>query len=171
EAAELEIDDDDEWEVDLDTSAEAVARRQKALAGNFTQGDEDEGAEDPYDLLGDYINTKPESDLDIFNKAKELNLYKKHRALVVVVQCLFTDPATIVKDVAKHATLLRSFGDSDKHQRAVLGGFERVISESLDALLPKVQPILMALYNADVVEEEAFLEWGKKPSKKYVEKD
>ncbi|KAI8321526.1 eukaryotic translation initiation factor 5 [Martensiomyces pterosporus] len=177
EAAQLDInDEDDDWEVDMDVSAEAVARRQKALAGGFTQDHDDDdhegGGDDPYDQLGDFImSEKPATDREVYEKAKELHLGKKHRALVVVVQCVFANPQSAVKDIAKHSTLLQSFGDSDKHQRAIIGGFERLIADNLEALLPKTPMIFKALFDEDIVEEEAFLEWGKKPSKKYVEKD
>ncbi|KAJ1959971.1 eukaryotic translation initiation factor 5 [Dipsacomyces acuminosporus] len=177
EAAQMEInDEDDDWDIDVDVSAAAVARRQRALAGGFTQADDDDeqygSGEDPYDQLGDFIiNEKPSTDREIYEKAKELHLGKKHRALVVIVQCLFTDPQTITKDIPKHATLLQSFGDGEKHQRAIIGGFERLIADNLDALLSKTNMIFKALFDEDIVEEDAFLEWGKKPSKKYVDKD
>ncbi|KAJ1818194.1 eukaryotic translation initiation factor 5 [Coemansia sp. RSA 2599] len=177
-------DDDDDWEVDLDMSAEAVAERQKKLGVNTSllstdnnDNDDDDhdaasGDKDPYDQLGDFISANKEaSDRAIFEKATELGLDKKHRALVVVVMCLFENPASIIKDIAKHDKVLMAFGDSDKHQRAVIGGFERVIEANMDALLAKTPLILKALYDEEIVDEEAFAEWGKKPSKKYVEKD
>ncbi|KAJ2599923.1 eukaryotic translation initiation factor 5 [Coemansia sp. RSA 1721] len=173
-------DEDDDWEVDLDMSAEAVAERQKKLGVNTSlistaDDDDDEagsGDKDPYDQLGDFIGAnKDASDRTIFDKATELGLDKKHRALVVVIMCLFEDPATIIKDIAKRDKVLMAFGDSDKHQRAVIGGFERVIEANMDKLLAKTPMIFKALYDEEIVEEEAFVEWGKKPSKKYVEKD
>ncbi|KAJ1643349.1 eukaryotic translation initiation factor 5 [Coemansia asiatica] len=171
--------DDDGWEVDLDMSAEAVAARQKKLGVNTSllKDDDDEddarsGDKDPYDELGDFISAnKSASDRAIFDKASELDLEKKHRALVVVVMCLFDNPATIVGDIAKRDKLLMAFGDSDKHQRAVIGGFERVIEADMDKLLAKTPIIFKALFDEEIVDEDAFVEWGKKPSKKYVDKD
>ncbi|KAJ2724141.1 eukaryotic translation initiation factor 5 [Coemansia sp. Benny D115] len=173
--------DDDDWEVDLDMSAEAIAKRKKELAGGFHLGtganeddeDDDEQPEkDPYDVLGDFIKANAEaSDREIYEKATELGLAKKHRALIVVILCLFVDPAAVAKTISKRDKLLMAFGDSDKHQRAIIGGFERLIEANMDKLLSKTPVIFKTLYDEEIVEEEAFLEWGKKPSKKYVEKD
>ncbi|KAJ1667555.1 eukaryotic translation initiation factor 5 [Coemansia sp. RSA 1813] len=185
EAAGLRIsngdDDEDDWEASIDMSAAAVARRQKELGGVFTASGENGGAdengadgdaEDPYDQLGDYIKSNPEAkDREIYAKATELGLGKKHRALVVVAQCLFEESKGIAKDIAKREMLLRSFGDSDKHQRAVIGGIERVIESNMELRLPRVPGILKALLDEEIVDEETFLEWGKKPSKRYVDKD
>ncbi|KAJ2860734.1 eukaryotic translation initiation factor 5 [Coemansia erecta] len=175
-------DGDDDWEASIDMSDAAVARRQKELGGVFLAPGADGaakeggagggGAEDPYDQLGDYIKANPEAkDREIYAKATELGLGKKHRALVVVVQCLFEDSKGIAKDIAKREMLLRSFGDSDKHQRAVIGGIERVIETNVELRLPRVPGILKALLDEEIVDEETFLEWGKKPSKRYVDKD
>jgi translation initiation factor 5 len=43
--------------------------------------------------------------------------------------------------------------------------------EYKDKLLTKVPIILKKFYDADIVEEEALLKWGEKPSKRYVDKD
>jgi translation initiation factor 5 len=40
-----------------------------------------------------------------------------------------------------------------------------------DKLLNKVPIILKKLYDSDVVDEEAILKWGEKPSKRYVDRD
>ncbi|KAJ2003407.1 eukaryotic translation initiation factor 5 [Coemansia thaxteri] len=173
-------DDDEGWDVELDMSAEAIAARQKALSGGFVLGgadndDDDEnnsGGDDPYDQLGDFIKDNRDApDSKIYAKATELHLAKKHRALIVVILCLFENSTTVAKDIAKHDKLLLSFGNSDKHQRAVIGGFERLIEARQDSLLPKTPAIFKALFDEEIVEEEAFLEWAKKPSKKYVDKD
>ncbi|KAJ2522211.1 eukaryotic translation initiation factor 5 [Coemansia sp. RSA 1939] len=174
-------DEEDDWEASIDMSEAAVARRQKELGGVFTSsaepagaagGSDGDGDEDPYDQLGSYVSAhRDASDRDIYAKATELGLGKKHRALVVVVQCLFGDSESVAKDVARREKLLRSFGDSDKHQRAVIGGIERVVEQRLEQRVARVPGILKALLDEEIVEEETFLDWGKKPSKRYVDKD
>ncbi|KAJ1839593.1 eukaryotic translation initiation factor 5, partial [Coemansia sp. RSA 2703] len=163
----------------------AVAERQRKLAGGAngvlaTGEDDDDDAgstgdgngKDPYDELGDFITANTSAtDREIFDKAASLGLEKKHRALVVVIMCVFVDPATLIKDIGKRDKLLMAFGDSDKHQRAILGGFERVIEAHADKLMSKTPLVLKALYDEEIVDEEAFVEWGKKPSKKYVAKE
>ncbi|KAJ2742012.1 eukaryotic translation initiation factor 5, partial [Coemansia sp. BCRC 34490] len=55
--------------------------------------------------------------------------------------------------------------------RAVIGGIERVVEQRLEQRVARVPGILKALLDEEIVEEETFLDWGKKPSKRYVDKD
>ncbi|KAJ2779642.1 eukaryotic translation initiation factor 5 [Coemansia javaensis] len=142
--------------------------------GDDDSGDGGAGAEDekdPFDQLGDFIGEGGHDDAAIFAKARELDLDSNHRALVVVIQCVLEESTTLVKDIGRHEKLLKQFGTSDKHQRAVIGGFERLISANPDALLAKTPAVLKALFDREIVSEEVLLDWGKKPSKKYVERD
>ncbi|PVU98650.1 hypothetical protein BB559_001387 [Furculomyces boomerangus] len=173
-AAKLNIadEDSDKWDIDADISEEAVARRQRALAGGFNGVDgNDEESDGPYDQLGDFISTGENlTDKEIFNKAKDLGLSKKHRALIVIVQCLFKEK-DILSQITNHAQLLISFGNSEKHQKAILGSFEKLVSEIFPSLLPKTGHIFKALYENDIIEEDAFLAWNEKPSKKYTTRE
>ncbi|KAJ2613759.1 eukaryotic translation initiation factor 5 [Coemansia sp. RSA 1365] len=170
--AQLDIsadEDDDDWGYDEDAAAEI-----SVPSGGLVQSPDDEDDEDdvdPFDQLGDYINSGEYDDSAIYAKAVELGLGKNHRTLVVIIQCLFEGSTTFVKDIAKHHKLLIRFGKTDKHQRAVIGGFERVVEANIDQLLSKLPAALMALFEKDIVEEDVFLEWSKKPSKKYVSKE
>ena len=60
---------------------------------------------------------------------------------------------------------------SEKHQKALLGGIERLVGLAFPALLPQVPKILMALYQDDILEEEVIKNWGTHVSKKYTDKD
>ena len=64
---------------------------------------------------------------------------------------------------------------SEKHQKSLLGGFERLLalSPTSDALLAAgtTSKVLMALYQADILNEEVVRQWGTHVSKKYVDKD
>lgn len=60
---------------------------------------------------------------------------------------------------------------SEKHQKALLGGIERLVGLTHPDLVPSVPKILMVLYQADVLEEEVVTQWGTHTSKKYVDKD
>ncbi|KAJ2338691.1 eukaryotic translation initiation factor 5, partial [Coemansia sp. RSA 2618] len=159
--------DDDDWGYDED-----AVNDEMAPAGAFAAGAE-ENDEDPFEQLADFIEANADASDDdaLFAKATELGLAKKHRALVVVIQCLFTGSTKLVKDIVRHKRLLTRFGDSEKHQRAVIGGFERLIEADIDARLTKTPAVLKALFDEDIVDEEVLLEWGRRPSKKYVEKD
>ncbi|KAJ2079995.1 eukaryotic translation initiation factor 5 [Coemansia sp. RSA 988] len=168
--AQLEIsadeDDDDDWGYDEDVE---IATPSGGLVQSLE--DDDEEDVDPFDQLGDYINSGDHDDNAIYAKAVELNLGKNHRTLVVVIQCLFEGSTTLVKDIAKHQKLLIRFGKSEKHQRAIIGGFERLVEANIGQLLSKLPAALMALFEKDIVEEEMFLDWGRKPSKKYISKE
>jgi translation initiation factor 5 len=60
---------------------------------------------------------------------------------------------------------------SEKHQKALLGGIERLVGLAYPDLLPKVPKILMALYQDDILDEEVVTHWGTHVSKKYTDKD
>ncbi|OLY83809.1 putative eukaryotic translation initiation factor 5 [Smittium mucronatum] len=176
-AANLKIDDSDSdrWDIDADVSEEAVARRQRELAGSLTLDERDEfendlDSKDPYDELGDFITEGSHSDKEIFAKSKDLGLSKKHRATIVIIQCLFTNK-DILGQIQSHASLLRSFGDSEKHQKSILGGFERLLGETYPELMPRTSHIFKALYEEDIVDEDSFLVWSEKPSKKYTSRE
>lgn len=60
---------------------------------------------------------------------------------------------------------------SEKHQKSLLGGIERLVGISHPDLLPQIPKILMALYQADIIEEDVVTQWGTHVSKKYVDKE
>jgi translation initiation factor 5 len=60
---------------------------------------------------------------------------------------------------------------SEKHQKALLGGIERLVGLTHPELIPSVPKILMALYQIDVLEEDVVTQWGTHVSKKYVDKE
>jgi translation initiation factor 5 len=61
--------------------------------------------------------------------------------------------------------------ESEKSQKAFLGGLERLIGMMHpDTLLPKTAMVLKVAYDEDYLDEEIIIAWGKKISKRYVEK-
>lgn len=60
---------------------------------------------------------------------------------------------------------------SEKHQKALLGGIERLVGLTHPELIPSVPKVLMALYQIDVLEEDVVTQWGTHVSKKYVDKE
>ena len=60
---------------------------------------------------------------------------------------------------------------SEKHQKALFGGIERFFGYAHPDLIAQVPKVLMALYQADIIEEEVVTNWGTHVSKKYVDKD
>lgn len=181
EAAELNEDTalaKEDWSAD--TSAEAVKARVKALEGSMAAaaigGEDDVGsdgddADSPYGQLRRWVeeNRGKEGSVAIYKKVEELGIEKKHKTVLVLVQALFTED--VVNEIPKYAPLLVKLVTSEKHQKALLGGIERLVGLSYPDLVPSVPKVLMALYQVDVIEEEVVTQWGTHVSKKYVDKD
>lgn len=108
EAAELNTESaitEEEW--GADTSPEAVKQRMKALEGSMAAaviGGDDEGSDEdansPYSQLGKWVeeNRDDAEDLktfaiEVYKKVQELGIEKKHKAVLVLMQALFTDEA------------------------------------------------------------------------------
>lgn len=182
---------DEEWSVD--TSEAAVKARVKALEGSMQSSlvisggaDDDEEGEDensPYSQFGRWCVANRKggeeatdsetgaSAVEVFKKAQELGIEKKHRTCQVVMANLFTEDA--VKEVDRYAPVLVKLTTSEKHQKALLGGLEQLAAIGAPSLIPNGVPkLLMALYQIDVLDDEELLKsWGTHVSKKYVEKD
>ncbi len=173
--------EEDKWAVD--TSAAAVAARAKELPSDVKRSlaldDDEEGEENgvnPYEQLGTWILDEAKAkgsvskveDVDIYKKAKELGIETKHKTLTVLAQTIFDDD--IVKQIPARASMLQKMiGDSEKHQKAFLGGTERFVGNDHPKLIPQISMILMGYYQADLLTEEIAKAWGQKASKKYVD--
>ncbi|KAG2123955.1 domain found in IF2B/IF5-domain-containing protein [Suillus cothurnatus] len=168
-----------------DTSPEAVKARVKALesqVGGLTLtpagglGD-DEGSDDdvnsPYAQFGRWVEENKGdagvSAVQIYQKAQEFGVEKKHKTVLVLVQALFTEE--VAKEVDTYKALLAKMVTSEKHQKALLGGIERLVGLAHPELIPSVPKILMALYQIDVLEEDVVTQWGTHVSRKYVDKE
>jgi translation initiation factor 5 len=185
---------EDEWS--MDTSAEAVKARMKDIEAKMQLGlvlgdddGSDEDANSPYSQLGQWVaEQKGEATaIDVYKRAQELGIEKKHKTVQVLAQTLFTK--NIAAEVSKygamfvkvsmpfHAAMFESkdsesqMNTSEKHQKSLLGGLERFIGVDHPELIPAVPKILMAFYQADALEEEVIKQWGTHVSKKYVDKE
>jgi translation initiation factor 5 len=158
-----------------DTSEAAVAQRMKELSvkgsGAFSKDDEEEEGDNKYEIFGDWLETgKTRSDQEIVEKAEELGVFGKYKTCLVLVQCIFDE--NVISQIPKRGELLGKFVIDEKHQKATLGGIERLIGLNHKEMLIKKTPnILMKLYDLDLIEDEVFLKWGEKPSKRYVERE
>lgn len=167
--------DEDDWAVDM--SKEAVAARQNALDAKLQNAlllpggeDDDDEAGGPYDTFGEWVreNRETATDAEIFKKAEEMGIHKKHKSLVVLPQALFTEDA--VNEVKRHLPLLAKMTTSEKHEKALLGGIERLVGEAYPDLVPVTPKLLLELYQADILSEDVLTHWGSVVSKKYVDK-
>ncbi|KAI0638812.1 eukaryotic translation initiation factor 5 [Trametes polyzona] len=180
EAAELNADAaiaKEDWSAD--TSPEAVKARMKAVEASLASvslaavgGDDDseEDADSPYSQLGRWIEENRDAGaVEIYKKAEDLGIAKKHNTVQVIAQTLFTE--NIVAEIQKYAPLFVKMVTSEKHQKSLLGGIERFVGVTHPDLIPAVPKILMAFYQVDVLEEEVVKQWGTHVSKKYVDRD
>ncbi|KAI8364204.1 domain found in IF2B/IF5-domain-containing protein [Blakeslea trispora] len=158
-----------------DTSEAAVLQRMKELSvkgsGAFADDDE-EGGENKYESFGVWLleNKGGYTDAEIIEKAEELGVLGKYKACQVLIQGLFDE--NIISQIPKRAKLLQKFVIDEKSQKATLGGIERLVGmDYKEALLKKVPTILMKVYDLDIIEDDVFIKWGEKPSKRYVERD
>lgn len=182
---EIEVKDDD-WAVDM--SADAVKARQQSLPGEFKQklalnGDDDEeegesGGNSVYDQLGVWIQDQAQEkggsskvdDIAIYLKAKELGIETKHRTVLVLVQTIFDE--NILTQIGKRAGMLKQIITSERHEKALLGGTERLIgqlSKENPDIYDKIVKILHLYYQHDLITEEVVTKWGSKASKKYAD--
>ncbi|KAI5460005.1 domain found in IF2B/IF5-domain-containing protein [Mariannaea sp. PMI_226] len=187
-AAEVYDDEDNkdqEWAVDM--SEAAVKARQASLPGEFKQklnigDDDDEEGEGSgstiYDEFGNWIQEQAEAkgsvdkleSIDIYMKAKELGIEGKHRSVLVLVQTIFDEK--IVAQISKRASMLKQFVTSDRHEKALLGGTERLIgalAKEHTEMYGQVVKILQLYYHHDLISEEVVTKWGSKASKKYTD--
>lgn len=108
---------DEDWSVD--TSAEAVRARMETLGkavGKVKLGDDDSGEEgngdDPYSQLGVWIKeNQEEGPVEVFKKIQEMGLEKKHRAVQVLAQTLFTED--ILDEIELNAPIFLKAGFHD----------------------------------------------------------
>jgi len=174
---------DSDWD-DVDTSEAAVKERMAELAGGVkhltlsAQAGKSQGEKLEY--FYEYCKDKvthgllvPGAGLDVFKdvsaEADTLEL-KDTKAVMVLAELLFTED--LLKQLkAYHKLLLLFTYNNQKSQKYLLGAIEKIIELHREDLLPKTPHIMKMLYDADVVDEEVFLEWGKKASKKYVSKE
>lgn len=165
----------------IDTSEEAIRARAKELPDDLKRAlvveddEEGEGGNSAYDVFGKWIlDTTREKggvdkleDVDVYLKAQELGIEKKHRTLTVLAQTIFDEK--IVKQIEKRAGMLKKMITSEKHEKAFLGGTERFVGNEKPELIPQVSAILLKYYENDLISEEVLKAWGTKASKKYVD--
>ncbi|KAL1305827.1 hypothetical protein AAFC00_003988 [Neodothiora populina] len=166
-----------EWSVDM--SEAAIKARAQELPDDLKRSLVIEGEEDaesgPYDVLGKWVIDQAESkggvskveDVDIYLKAKELGIETKHRTLAVLAQTIFDD--NIIKQVSPRAGMLKRMITSERHEKAFLGGTERLVGIEKPNLISQVSGILLQYYQNDLVSEETLKAFGSKASKKYVD--
>lgn len=178
EAPEVADDDEPEWKVDC--SEEAVRARLQDLtdgAKGMTISDDLEKTEkERMDIFYNFVKQRRDAGLllqptaprEILTQAEHLEI--KTKAPLVLAELLLSEKIHL--EIKKFRVLFLRFTHEDlKAQKYFIGGIEQIIALHKDLLLPKVPAILKILYDADILEEKALLDWDSKISKKYVSRD
>lgn len=178
-AAVIVADEDDDW--GEDTSDAAVQARMEALSGAakslMISDDLEKSYQERIDMFYSYVKQRKmteslsgaENEKEILNEAERLEV--KDKAPLILAEVLMGK--NILQEIKQYRTLLIRFtNQNDKGQRYLLGGVEQLVGNvHRDVLLPKTPYILKAFYELDILDEEVILDWGKKPSKKFVTKE
>nr|CAD7454475.1 unnamed protein product [Timema tahoe] len=171
-----EDEDDANWVVDV--SEEAVRARMQDLtdgAKGMTISDDLEKTEkERMDILYEFIKARRDAgSLDTSHKelvVEAERLEVKSKTPLVLAELLLDQNMPL--QVKKYRILFLRFTHEDlKAQKYLMGGIEQVIGLHKDVLMPKFAGILKLLYDMDILEEKALLEWADKVSRKYVSRE
>jgi len=177
--ADQEDDADDDWGDDF--TEEAIKKRMEELSdaakGLAFTNDLEKSSEDRVNMVYEMLKIKKDGgELGKANTIKEIfaeseRLEIKDKVPLVLVELLLNEK--IVQQLKEYRNLFLQFClQNQKAQKSVLGGIEMLIAKEYpEALMPKTLHILKSLYELDIVEEAVLLDWGSKPSKKYVSKE
>lgn len=151
---------DDDWAVDM--SEEAVRARAAELQIQETNRDK-------YVEFGKWVLLQEEiDDVEMYKKAIELGIASDRETVEVLAQVLFTED--IVEEIEDFKAILAKLITSDKHEKSLLGGIERMIATQNMELVAIVPKILMKLYDEDLVSEDVIRDWAGHVSGKYTDK-
>ncbi|EPS38183.1 hypothetical protein H072_7956 [Dactylellina haptotyla CBS 200.50] len=166
----------------IDTSEKAMKERQKneltSAVEKLTMGDDEDDEDgagsssfDAFAIWFDGEDGKPDDvdDVEIYKKLMDLGLVSKHKTLQVLPQCLFNENILKKQQIIKRAGLLKKLVTSDRHEKAFLGGIERLVGKIQPVLIPSMPTVLHQIYDKEIVSEDAILKWGEKASKRYVD--
>ncbi|CAG0883970.1 unnamed protein product [Cyprideis torosa] len=169
---EEEVNEDDWGE---DATEEAARQRINELTEGVknlaTCDDLERSEKERADILYSFIKEKRDQgqlskagvDKEILAEGERLDI--KDKVALVLAELLLSE--NILKELKQHnKVFLRATIGNDRAQRYLMRGVEMVIAAHRETLIPKVPHVLKQLYDQDIVEEDVFTEWGKKPSKK-----
>ncbi|CAI8493858.1 Eukaryotic translation initiation factor 5 [Pichia kudriavzevii] len=155
---------DEDWSVDM--SEDAIKARARELE-KLNIGE----SRIKYQEFGNWLLSSDElpSDIEIYKKIISDKINNDRQTVEVLAQVLFDDD--IADEIVNHKGLLAKLLTSEKMEKSLLGGIERMIGVKHPELIPKVPKILMLLYDNDLVSEDVIRDWGSHVSKKYVDKE
>lgn len=163
--------EEDDWAVD--TSEAAVRARTAELGGGVTHltytDDLEKSMSERLEIFNAFVVEglkKPKlPQREVIKEAERLDC--KEKGGMVLAHNLLLE-GDVIAQLAKYQGLFQRFTiESDKAQKYLLGAMEKLI-EQRPEVLPKTAHLFKQLYDLDIIDEEAFVKWAKKPSKKNV---
>lgn len=175
------LNDEDDVDWGEDTSDAAVQQRMEELtsaAKVMTMSEDIEKTQqERVDLFYNFIKSRKEDkkllggekEKEIVAEAERLDV--KDKSPMVLAELLYD--RDILTQIKKYRTLFLRFTHGNaKAQKYLLGAFELLVGNvHRELLMPKVAHILKMFYDHDLVDEAVLVDWDKKVSKKYVDKD
>ena len=166
-------DDDNDWSADLSQSAINQRMKDLQVSGAVSKLMDKEATADSGAMneFADDLSKRwrSMSDDEIYELAIHHGI-KEDKAITVVVQIVFNENILKENQIPKKVELLQKFMKNEKCQKGLIGGFERLAGVTHRELLPRIALVFKDLYFNDLVDEEVFLSWAEKLSKRYVEK-
>lgn len=162
---------------DDELTAEAYLERQRELCDGLPSSgkyDAKEHANIFFKLLKEKKDSNQLTDgkvhIELVKEAERLEI--KDKSTLVLTELLLTKE-NILNDIKTYRMLfLRFCHENQKAQKYLLGGYEKLVGEVYkDELFNDSMKILKKFYDEDILDEEAIIEWSKKPSKKYISKE
>eukprot|EP00056_Hartaetosiga_gracilis_P018003 m.9234 g.9234 ORF g.9234 m.9234 type:complete len:423 (-) comp6308_c0_seq1:108-1376(-) len=169
-----EVVDDGEWATD--TSKDAQRRREQQQLSSAVRklamtSEADLSTDDKANIFFEFVKERKDIDpfpsSEVLDKVQELEIPEP--ALFVLVEVLL-DIDEILPAIKTHQALFQHItNDRPKLQRRLLSAFEiLIVSKKLEH--KQIVNLLNAVYQLDIVEEDAIRGWFGKPSKKFVKK-
>mmetsp|Transcript_11305 Transcript_11305/g.42356 ORF Transcript_11305/g.42356 Transcript_11305/m.42356 type:complete len:407 (+) Transcript_11305:119-1339(+) len=167
---------DENWNPELDTSPEAVAKRreaERALGFGVQEADDSATAKKakpshPVDLLRFFVENHEDASTDVAYKAvakvrKHFDL-TRNETVCLIFEAVFRDES-FFKELPKWADLFAKVIKSKKQQIVFLRNLRRLI-RTHPKMANQLASIFEKLYDTELIEEDAFLEWNKNESAK-----
>lgn len=174
-----DVDEDDlEWSADTSEAAMAARQREElteAVASLTMTDDLEKPINERLEMFHLFVeeraNKTPFPSKEVLLEAERLDC--KEKGVMTIAEFLWkTDSAKdLLRCLKETQGLVQRFVfENKKAQKNLLGALEMLIAKNKKDLLPKVAHILKFLYDLDIIDEENFLAWGEKPSKKLAKR-
>lgn len=168
--------DSDQFDDD-ELTTDAYSERMRELCEGLNGGNIMRDAKESANIFHKFVKESKEAGLlldmvcqkEIVKEAERLDIRDK---CVLILSELILDSENIIEEIKNNKILfLRFCHENRKAQKYLLGGFEKLVGDNEQKLLPNAMRIMKQFYDEDIIDEETLIEWSLKESKKYVSKE